>query len=204
LWEASPIRPPDDFELDGACLVSMLYGPEESINVVTGYTLDRDGKARPGDAGVTLARGEMITKLTRGKFQSDAGGWLRMNPVDGAGVKDANVTSHRFALIEGDSLPLDLQLPLLCRLPLPVAVILTSGGRSLHAWVKVDARDANDYRATVGQMLDLLGRLGMDAKNKNASRLSRLPGVTRRIKAEGDGRQRLLYLNPDPEQKAIL
>jgi len=34
--------------------------------------------------------------------------------------------------------------------------------------------------------------------------LSRLPGVQRHIGATGDGRQRLLYLNPTPEQKAIL
>ena len=72
----------------------MLYGPEEKINVVTNYKLDGDGKARPGDAGVTLTRNEMITRLRCG-LKSDAGGWLRMNPLDGAGVADANVTAHK-------------------------------------------------------------------------------------------------------------
>jgi hypothetical protein len=44
----------------------------------------------------------------------------------------------------------------------------------------------------------------VDTKNKNPARLSRLPGVVRQIGANGDGRQRLFYLNPQPEQKAIL
>src|ERR1700677_1745480 len=33
LWEASPVRPPDDWRLDGACLVSMLYERDDQINV---------------------------------------------------------------------------------------------------------------------------------------------------------------------------
>jgi hypothetical protein len=70
--------------------------------------------------------------------------------------------------------------------------------------VRIDAGTLEEYRATVAKMLALLERFGVDSKNKNPSRLSRLPGVIRRIGAEGDGRQRLLYLNPSPVQKAIL
>jgi hypothetical protein len=127
-----------------------------------------------------------------------------MNPVDGCGVADVNVTAFRFALVESDTLPLELQLPLFARLPLPVAAVIGSGGRSVHAWVKVDARDADEYRATVAQMLALLARFGVDGKNKNPSRLSRLPGARREIGAAGDGVQRLLYLNPKPEGRSIL
>jgi len=85
-----------------------------------------------------------------------------------------------------------------------VAAVIGSGGRSVHAWVKVDARDADEYRATVAQMLALLARFGVDGKNKNPSRLSRLPGARREIGAAGDGVQRLLYLNPKPEGRSIL
>jgi len=127
-----------------------------------------------------------------------------MNPVDGAGVTDSNVTAYRFALVECDSSPLDLQLSFFAKLALPVAAILASGGRSLHAWVKVDAQTAAEYQATVARLLALLARFGVDGKNKNPSRLSRLPGVMRTIGATGDGRQRLLYLNPAPQQKPIL
>jgi len=134
----------------------------------------------------------------------DAGGWLRMNPVDGQGVADANVTAFRYALLECDQVPLDLRLSLFAHLTLPVAAILTSGGQSVHAWIKVDAPDVDEYRRIVEQMFALLARFGVDSKNKNPSRLSRLPGVQRIIGAQGDGRQRLLYLDPDPVKRRIL
>jgi len=41
-----------------------------------------------------------------------------MNPVDGEGVDDANVTAFRFALLEWDGIPLDLQMSFLARVPL--------------------------------------------------------------------------------------
>ena len=204
LWEASPIRPPDDWTKDAACLVAMLYEADELVNVVVNYHLDAEGKARPAGAGKSLRRAELIRCVQRGELLSEAGGWLRMNPVDGRGIGDVNVTAFRFALVECDSLPLEMQMPLLARLPLPIAAILTSGGRSLHAWVRVDADTIDEYRQTVARMLMLLARFGVDTRNKNPSRLSRLPGAQRRISAQGDGLQRLLYLNPEPEQKAIL
>lgn len=204
LWEASPIRPPDDWTKDGACLASMVYEPNDLINVVTNYQLGQDGKAKPDDAGTTLPRDEMIACLTRGKFQSEAGGWLRMNPLDGRGVADANVTTFRFALVECDAIPLELQMSLLAKLLLPIVAIIGSGGRSLHAWVRVDAGTMDEYRQTVSRMLLLLAKFGVDAKTKNPSRMSRLPGVVRQHGVQGDGRQRLFYLNPNPTQRAIL
>jgi hypothetical protein len=204
VWEASPVRPPDDWTQDGALLVAMLYGPQELVNVVVEHTLDKHGKANPAGRGVTLPRDEMIRRLKTGSLQSEAGGWLRMNPLDGHGVADANVTAFRFALLECDSVPTDLQLSFYAKLPLPIAVILTSGGRSVHAWVKVEATDLKDYRLTYDRMRALLAKFGVDRKNRNPSRLSRLPGVQRIIGAAGDGRQRLLYLNPEPKQEAIL
>lgn len=208
LWEASPIRPPNDWTKDAVCLIGALYHPGEKVNFVTAYTTSttKDGrvKAEPADSGETVERDALLERWAkRGMPRSDAGGWLRMNPI-GAGVGDLDVTAYRFALIECDGVPLDLQLSLLSRLALPVAVILTSGGRSLHTWVRVDSQNLAEYKATVARLLTLLARFGVDGKNKNPSRLSRLPGVIRTIGAAGDGLQRLLYLNPAPKQRAIL
>jgi hypothetical protein len=120
-----------------------------------------------------------------------------MNPTNGAGIADANITSHRFVLLEFDSLPLGLQAAVFACLPLPTFCILTSGGRSLHAWIRVDAVDADNYRELAQGIFRELKPLGVDPSNKNPSRLSRLPGVQRKHGAAGDGRQRLLYLNPN-------
>jgi len=203
LWEASPVRPPDDWTRDAIALLETLYLPGEKINFITAYLLDGD-KARPIGIGETCERDTMIARWRKQMPRSDAGGWLRMNPTDGQGVADVNVTAFRFALIECDAIPFELQMPMLAKLPLPVAAILGSGGRSLHAWVRIDASNADEFRNDVSRMLALLAKLGVDTANKNPARMSRLPGVMRRIGAHGDGRQRLYYLNPQPKQKAIL
>jgi len=208
LWEASPIRPPDDWTRDALALLETLYQAGEQINYVTAYKLatKADGaiKAEPADAGQTLERDALITSWRKERPRSEAGGWLRMNPLDGQGVTDANVTAFRYALIECDSIPLELQMPLLAKLPLPISAIVGSGGRSLHAWVKIDAGSKDEFCSDVSRMLAVLSKFGVDGRNKNPSRMSRLPGVIRQIGAQGDGRQRLVYLNPQPQQKAIL
>lgn len=203
-YDASPIRPPDDWTKDQLALLETLHRPGEQINFVTAFELD-GGKARPRGIGETVERNTLLARWQKQTPRSEAGGWLRMNPLDGAGVRDANVTAWRFALIECDAIPIQLQRPLLAKLPLPIAAILTSGGRSLHAWVSVDADNLDDYRQTVARMLALLAKFGVDGKNKNPSRLSRLPGVVRRIGGDAtDSRQRLLFLNPQPTQETIL
>jgi hypothetical protein len=206
---ASPVSLDGDPRFDGALLVGNLYAPGELVNFVTAYetAIEKGGeaKARPVGRGITVERDALVARFENGGSDTGKGGaWLRMNPVDGRGVADVNVTAFRFALLESDKLPVELQLALFARLPLPIAAVLGSGGRSLHAWVKVDARDADEYRATVGEMLAILARCGVDGKNKNPSRLSRLPGARREIGKAGDGIQRLLYLNPKPEGKCIL
>jgi hypothetical protein len=209
LFEASPVEVSSDPRFDGAALVEALYKPGELVNFVTAYAqaTEKSGevKARPMGCGMTLERNALVARFRKHGSDTDRGGaWLRMNPVDGKGVADVNVTAFRFALLESDKIPVELQISLFARLPVPVAAILSSGGRSVHAWVKVDARDADEYRATVARMLELLARFGVDGKNKNPSRLSRLPGAKREIGAAGDGFQRLLFLNPKPDGRSIL
>jgi len=207
LWEASPIRP-GEHEEDGPLLLSTLYQPGEIINFVTEYKMSpvKSGgqKPVPCGKGESVERDELIDIWTLGMPSSKAGGWMRMNPVDGKGVADANITHFRFILMEFDNIPLDLQISLFCKLPLPIAAILTSGGKSIHAWVKVDSHDHTGYKDDSILLLKMLERFGIDGKNKNPSRLSRLVGVTRSIDASGDGRQRILYLNPNPTQRPIL
>ena len=163
-------------------------------------TVSADGtaKAYPIGAGSTLDRCELENLLLNDVPQSSGGCWLRMNPLDGKGIADINVTAFRYALIEFDFVPLDLQLALLAKLPIPIAAVLTSGGKSVHAWILIGRESLQAYKADVLRLHKLIGRFGVDPQNKNPSRLSRMPGARRTIGAVGDGRQRLLYLNPNP------
>ena len=67
------------------------------------------------------------------------------------------------------------------KLELPIACMVHSGGKSLHAIVRVDAQDYTEYRKRVEFLYDFLEKNGLrvDKQNRNPSRLSRMPGVTR-------------------------
>lgn len=202
LWELSPVKITGDWTDDGILLLKNVFRPGEWINYVTEFSIyerksDGVSKANPKGSGRTVERDSLIADFQDGMPVTESGAWLRINPMNDLGVGDQNVTAFRHALIEFDRVPLELQLSFLAKAPLPIAAILTSGGKSIHAWLKIDALDFEDYESKVLRMREVLTRFGIDRNNKNPSRLSRLPGVQRTIGATGDGRQRLLYLNPD-------
>jgi hypothetical protein len=214
LWERSPWRPLEDWRFDALPLLAALYGNDDFINVVTEFTLEQQEngkqKANPHGPGRTMRRDDWMRSLRdHSAPQSDAGAWVRPNPVkqEGSGkngaVCDRDVTGYRFCLLESDDLPLELQLSLWATLPLPVAAIIDSAGRSVHAWVMLNCQSSEEYQAKVHSIYELLARFGICRGNKNASRLSRLPGAQREIGKREDGAQKLLYLNPDPCEAPI-
>jgi len=214
LWHVSPWRPLEDWKLDSMMLLAALYGKDEYVNIITHFKIEEkeDGKqkANPKGAGKILLRDEWMRWIRdHSTPQSKAGAWIRPNPVkdhgsgfDGA-ITDADVTRFRFCLLEIDELPMELQLSLFARLPLPIAALIESGGRSVHAWVMLNCSNKEEYRATVDRIYKRLTFFGLCQSNKNASRMSRLPSAQRQIGKQRDGAQRLYYLNPDPTDTPI-
>lgn len=204
LWERSSVRLNADWKTDALTVIAALYRPQETINIVTRFALNA-AKAHPSGYGISQTREKWLREIARrGAPQSAAGVWIRPNPIDENGVSDVNVTAYRFLLLEFDTVPLPLQTALYARLTLPIAAIITSGGKSLHAWVRVDAPNANTYRAIAKRIFNALAPFGVDTANRNPARLSRLPGVIREIGSASDKRQRLLYLNPEPKTERII
>ena len=196
-WGADFVRNPHHHQ--GALLISSLYNPCELVNIVVSAKKDSDGKFMPSGKGETQKAEDWISILDSPFEESQSGWWMRMNPVDGFGVSDVNITEHRFCLLEMDNAPLDEQLSLLAKLPLPIAAIIYSGGRSYHAWVKIDSESEEEYQEVVGAIYDGLKPFGIDTSNRNPSRLSRSPGIFR-----GSSLQKLVYLNPQPAKEVIL
>ena len=87
---------------------------------------------------------------------------------------------------------IDKQHALIRELELPVACLVHSGKKSLHAIVKVDAADYGEYRKRVDYLYDICRKNGLeiDHQNRNPSRLSRMPGVLR-----GENKQFLIDTN---------
>jgi len=137
LWDVSPWRPLDDPAFDALPLLAGLFHGDDLVNVCPEH-----------GAGMTKSRDEWLGHVrAHGAPSGSIGCMFRPNPVSGTptgekgGWTDADITAHRFALVESDLLPLDLQLSVLARLPLPIAAIIFSGGKSYHALVRVNAPD---------------------------------------------------------------
>ena len=139
--------------------------------------------------------GQLIQELNRcngdigavlGDYNPEAGAWIRFNPLDGKDCKNENVTDFRYALVESDSMELDQQNAMLRELELPIAALVFSGKKSLHAIVKIDAADYREYRQRVEYLYNICKKNGLklDTQNKNPSRLSRMPGIIRNGKKQ--------------------
>ena len=166
-----------------------LFEPGEVVGCVT-ESWDKDGRWVPSGKGTyTLTAGEIIADLEKhrdisyilGEPNPEGGAWCRINPLDGNGVRNDNVSEFRYALVESDNIDVERQRGIIEELELPVAALVHSGGKSLHALVRVDAASYDEYRKRVDFLYATCNRYGMkvDGQNKNPSRLSRLPGVMR-------------------------
>ena len=171
-----------------------LFQSTENVGFVTEtYPLeDKEGNTvhKPKKGVFDRTAGHLIEKLHKykddigfviGDYNKEAGAWIRFNPLDGKGVKNDNVTEFRYALVESDRTSISQQNAIIRELELPVACLVHSGGKSVHAIVKIDARDYHEYQKRVDYLYKVCAKNGLavDTQNKNPSRLSRMPGVMR-------------------------
>lgn len=182
--------------------ISTLFRPEDHVGYVTGdVRQNEDGDWEPLRGVFSRTAGELLASLAKypddlgatvGDWKPHVGGWIRFNPLDGSGASDRNVTDFRYALVESDVLPIQEQIAAYQKLELPIACLVSSGGKSIHAIVHIDAPDESEYRKRVSFLYSFLTGHGLivDQANKNPSRLSRMPGVDRNGK-----RQSLLAVN---------
>lgn len=186
------LTPKADFKLpepkqDGAReLLRHAFKPGEGINIVPAV-LDGNGDERPDTDSYTLSYEAWMQKLDA--YEGKPNGFLRsgsrtgiyicINPVSFDGRKDANVTDFRHALVEFDTIPIEAQWQLIVQSRIPCTAVVHSGGRSLHAWVRVDAKDRKDYDARVKALYEHFANYKLDQQNKNPSRLCRLPNCER-------------------------
>ena len=173
-----------------------LFDADENVGYVTDCWQNDDGRNLPKKGSYDRTAGQLIQELSRledddigavfGDYNPEVGAWIRFNPLDGQGVKNSNVTDFRYALVESDSVDISTQNTLIRELELPVAALVYSGGKSVHAIVRVDAADAAEYRKRVEYLYTVCKKNGLavDEQNKNPSRLSRMPGVMRNGKKQ--------------------
>jgi len=151
------------------------------------------------------------------------GMWYLSNPVDGKEYpnprtgkmsrrSEESVTKWKFALLESDEADPRIWLGALAKSPLPIAAIYSSGGRSVHALVRVPGSGGPmaslsgpsskiEWDAWARSQKPHLARMGADPKALTAVRLTRLPQQWR---PEKSALQKLIYVNPTPFGERIL
>lgn len=127
--------------------------------------------------------------------------WFLAQPVDGRSRpnprlgkmsrrSEESVLAWRWMVLESDDAPLRLWLAALSKVVPRIAAITTSGGRSVHALVRVDAPTKRAWDEQKKRILGLV-TVGADPGALSAVRLTRLPGCWR-----GEKEQKLLYFSP--------
>ena len=184
--------PADDWQpMDFARYLEAMFQSEERVGICveTWRKEGENGRWLPKKGIWDRTAGQLIELLHRkkdlgsiiGDTHEEAGAWVRMNPLDGTGCRDENVTVLRHALLEADDGDLGQQLAIIREMQIPCSAIVHSGGKSIHALVRVEAPDMGEYRKRVDYLYRIAEKYGLkvDSGNRNPSRLSRLPGVLR-------------------------
>ena len=121
-----------------------------------------------------------------------AGMWICINPTDGKGRTIKNIEKKwRHVLVESDEMDPKKQLDFLKNSGLPISAIYSSGSRSIHAAVCVNASNQEQYKARSAKVYKWCESQGfkIDKAPKNTNRLTRFPGFYR-----GDQLQTLFYV----------
>ena len=191
--EGCEVVEPDQWDPAGQIIkyLETLFEAGENVGYVVKSWKNEKGKYVPQDRGnFDRTAGQLIEELSKcsgdiggvlGDYDPEGGAWIRFNPLDGNGVRNSNVTEFRYALVESDEVEIEKQNSILRELELPIACLVHSGGKSLHAIVKIDAADFSEYRKRVDYLYDVCQKNGLqvDTQNRNPSRLSRMPGIMR-------------------------
>jgi hypothetical protein len=195
-WLAE-VSPECVIDLSPAQFLDALFTPEERVAVMM-EKHDRGFIYRPGVA-------KDAVRLHNYVRLGSEGAWYLSNTVTGAEVNgsyrsEANLTGFRHLLIESDKAPKDLWLAMIVQLHAPILALYESGGRSVHAIVRVNATGKTEFDAIAGNYLRQLVPLGADPNSGKAVQPTRLPGVVRK---DNGNLQRLLYLNSDADDTPI-
>jgi RecA-family ATPase len=92
--------------------------------------------------------------------------------------KDAEVKNFKYGLLESDDIPIVDQWDIIHKLHLPIASVVWTGNKSLHAIIKIDAQNLEEYKNRINLVYEVAADVGFppDKQCKNPTRYTRLAG----------------------------
>lgn len=196
---------PEPMDDPSVNFLKALFNLNDKVQIVCGKRTEDGGESPTGGSAI-LPVEQWCQKITEKKgagelfAASDENGkinqglFVSINSLFDAklGRKAANVAKLKYALLEFDTISLKQQWQLFKKSKIPCATICYSGNKSLHALVRIDARTTEEYKERVEFLFNHFSEYEVDTQNKDPSRLSRLPGVTR---GDTNKEQTLLAIN---------
>ena len=184
---------PEPLENPTINFLNALFSPEDKIQIVVAKRNENGGESPVG--AMPILKCEEWTKRIESKggdvteifSASDKNGkinqglYFSINPLREVkeGRKRHNIQRYDHALVEFDTISLKQQWQLIKKSKIPCAAVCYSGNKSLHAIVRVNARDQKQYDERVALLFDHFSEYDVDTQNSDPSRLYRLPGCTR-------------------------
>ncbi len=171
-------------------LLDACFQPDEHVAIAIAAE-NEAGEIKPR-RGTTLTAAEWKLKIeAKGSidkvFSTKLGVFVRINPTIKGGATNADVTAFRHVLVEfdcdqaGEPIPKEEQYRAIMASGMPVAALIDSGNKSLHAWVRVDAPNEAEYTRRVDVVWKHFETMNLDKQNRNPSRLSRCPDGRRTV-----------------------
>lgn len=195
LKSKSPINPST---VSTAQFLNALYNPGEQILVFNEFASQGQYIHQAGSTEEIVVEG------------SPDGAWFLINPIDGqyhpnprqenkqSRRSEESIVSWRYLVLESDVASAQKWMAALVQVPLRIAALYSSGGKSLHALIRVDAANKDEWNLEKTRISKVMVPLGADPGALRPVQLSRLPGVMR-----GERMQELLYINPQPKAEPI-
>ena len=200
LFELSPIRMDWLREDDTVHFLDNMYSPDDLIFI--------GGKYDKGIVGTNIRSQRDWIQFFKGGGK--AGPLIIINPLSGSSAPcktegityrgDNCVQSFRYCLVEFDTLSISEQIRFWCEIDLPVKALVSSGGKSIHAWIdisklkEIDTHELWDLHIRNRLYETILIPLEVDRACSNPSRLSRLPGA---IRPETNKHQSILWMSAE-------
>jgi len=217
LWLANRSQV-DPATLDSGGFLKTIYGERDKV-----LCFNRCNKQ-----GQQITQGEALWPVEAPPATGSHGVWFLPQPVDGefhpnprsnnnkpSRRSEESCVSFPFLVLESDEAPAREWLGALVQFPLRIAAIYTSGGRSVHALVRVNARTKPEWDAIKAALMPgirFMMTAGLDRGVLSAVRLSRLPAAFREGKVGSNGYERyerpqlqkLLYVHPSPPARPLI
>ena len=174
--------PAPDWRKDFAKLLAATFKPDEIVE----FKISNTPSGSREVVSKIIAQDEALKKIMK-QLDGPDGALLTINAV-GGGNSDASDESwhYRYVVVDNPKMTLAKQLAYYKALNLPCAALVNTGANSVQAWIKIEARDLEEYNERVDFLFQTLESQGfkVDEGNRNPNQMVRMPGVLRNGKQQ--------------------